>query len=233
MMGVCRRCHGNTEGLCLDQRANPVLMSVSFTSKILQWKIQVLPCELTIQNETIETLLFREEYLNGFFFFFWLPVFTFFPNHLVSWFLYFVSRGNCPSKKKQKQKKQKNLKNSVELVGFLSFCYYLFIHGCGGCSLLCAGCLQLRRVGEKGLLFLAVHGLLVAVASPVVGLMEHGLQAHGLQELPGLSSRGAWAQLLRGICDLLTAEIEPMSPALAGRFFTTEPPGKSCFSKAG
>ena len=76
-----------------------------------------------------------------FFFFFWLPVFTFFPNHLVSWFLYFVSRGNCPSKKKQKQKKQKNLKNSVELVGFLSFCYYLFIHGCGGCSLLCAGCL--------------------------------------------------------------------------------------------
>ena len=39
MMGVCRRCHGNTEGLYLDQRANPVLMSISFTSKILQWKI--------------------------------------------------------------------------------------------------------------------------------------------------------------------------------------------------
>ena len=31
---------------------------------------------------------------------------------------------------------------------------------------------------EQGLLFVAVHGLLIAVASLVV---EHGLQAHGLQ----------------------------------------------------
>ena len=28
--------------------------------------------------------------------------------------------------------------------------------------------------------------------------------------------------------DLLNPRIEPMSPALAGRFFTTEPPGKLC-----
>ena len=34
--------------------------------------------------------------------------------------------------------------------------------------------------GERGLLFLAVRGLLIAVASPAV---EHGLQAHGLQQL--------------------------------------------------
>ena len=33
--------------------------------------------------------------------------------------------------------------------------------------------------GDQGLLFVAVHGLLIAVAS----LVEHGLQAHGLQEL--------------------------------------------------
>ena len=32
--------------------------------------------------------------------------------------------------------------------------------------------------GERGLLFLAVHGLLIAVASLVA---EHGLQARGLQ----------------------------------------------------
>jgi len=31
--------------------------------------------------------------------------------------------------------------------------------------------------------------------------------------------------------DLLGPGIEPMSPALAGRFFTTEPPGKPKFSR--
>ena len=29
------------------------------------------------------------------------------------------------------------------------------------------------------------------------------------------------------MCDLPRSEVEPMSPALAGRFFTTEPPRKS------
>ena len=38
----------------------------------------------------------------------------------------------------------------------------------------------LSSCGERGLLFVAVRGLLTAVASPVA---EHGLQARGLQEL--------------------------------------------------
>ena len=37
---------------------------------------------------------------------------------------------------------------------------------------------------------------------------------------------GPQAQLPRGVWDPLGPGIEPVSPALADRFFTTEPPGK-------
>ena len=52
---------------------------------------------------------------------------------------------------------------------FLKF-IYLFIFGCIGSSLLCAGFLS--SCGEQGLLFVAVHGLLIVVAPLVV---EHEL----------------------------------------------------------
>ena len=42
-----------------------------------------------------------------------------------------------------------------------------------------------------------------------------------------LSSGGAWALLLRGMWDLPGPGLEPVSPALAGGFLTTAPPGKS------
>ena len=45
--------------------------------------------------------------------------------------------------------------------------------------------------GEWRLLFVAVHGLLIAVASLVA---EHGLQARGLAVAHWLSSCGMWAQ---------------------------------------
>ena len=54
---------------------------------------------------------------------------------------------------------------------------HLFIFGCVGSSLLHAGFPQLRR---EGLLFVAVHRLLIEVASLVA---EHGFQARGLQQL--------------------------------------------------
>ena len=41
-----------------------------------------------------------------------------------------------------------------------------------------------------------------------------------------LSRSGTWAQLLLGMWDLPRPGTKPMSPALAGRFLTTEPPGK-------
>ena len=41
-----------------------------------------------------------------------------------------------------------------------------------------------------------------------------------------LSSCGAWASLLHGMWDLPGPGLEPMSPALAGGFLSTVPPGK-------
>ena len=85
--------------------------------------------------------------------------------------------------------------------------------------------------GEQGLLFIVVLGLLTAVASLIV---QHGIQACGLSscgtqvlECGGFSGCGARAQLLGGMWDLPGPGIEPMSPALAGGFLTTAPPGKS------
>ena len=43
----------------------------------------------------------------------------------------------------------------------------------------------------------------------------------------GLSSGGAWPGLPHSMWNLAGAGIEPKSPAWAGWFFTTEPPGKS------
>ena len=71
--------------------------------------------------------------------------------------------------------------------------------------------------GKRGPHFIAVRGPLTIVASLVA---EHRLQTRRL------SSCGSWAQLLRGMWDLPRPGLEPMSPALAGRFSTTAPPGK-------
>ena len=75
--------------------------------------------------------------------------------------------------------------------------------------------------GEWGLLFVAVHGLLLAVAAFVA---EHGLQTCGL------SSCGTRAQLLHGMWNLPGPGIEPVSPALADGLSTTGPPGNSSLS---
>ena len=71
--------------------------------------------------------------------------------------------------------------------------------------------------GKRGPLFIAVRGPLTIAASLVV---EHRLQ------MCRLSNCGSRAQLLRGMWDLPRPGLEPMSPALAGRFSTTAPPGK-------
>ena len=63
-----------------------------------------------------------------------------------------------------------------------------------------------------------VRGPLTIVASLVA---EHRLQTRKL------SNCGSRAQLLRGMWDLPRPGLEPVSPALAGRFSTTAPPGKS------
>ena len=70
--------------------------------------------------------------------------------------------------------------------------------------------------GKRGPLFIAVSGPLTVAAS----LVEHRLQTRRL------SSCGSRAQLLRGKWDFPRPGLEPVSPALAGRFSTTAPPGK-------
>ena len=94
----------------------------------------------------------------------------------------------------------------------------LFIFGCAGSSSSCS---------EQELLSSCVwvsHG--------------GGFSCHGAWALrcmgsavvaSGLCSCGSWAQLLHGTWDLPRPGIKPVSPALAGRFFTTEPPRKPCF----
>ena len=71
--------------------------------------------------------------------------------------------------------------------------------------------------GKWGTFFIAVHGPLSIAASLVA---EHRLQTHRL------SNCGSRAQSLRGMWDLPRPGLEPVSPALAGRFSTTVPPGK-------
>ena len=43
----------------------------------------------------------------------------------------------------------------------------------------------------------------------------------------GLSSCGAWAEFPHGLWDLPRPGVEPVSPALAGGFLSSAPPGKS------
>ena len=71
--------------------------------------------------------------------------------------------------------------------------------------------------GEWGPLFIAMRGPLTIAASLVA---EHRLQT--LRP----SSCGSPAQSLRGMWDLPRPGLEPVSPALAGGFSTTAPPGK-------
>ena len=75
--------------------------------------------------------------------------------------------------------------------------------------------------GKWGPLFIAVCVPLTIEASLVA---EHRLQTRRL------SNCGSRGQLLHGMWDLPRPGLEPVSPALAGRFSTTAPPGKPYIS---
>ena len=87
------------------------------------------------------------------------------------------------------------------------------IFGCAGSSLLLGFSLVASRGNS-----LVVHGLFVVVAC-LVG------RAWALGHM-GFTSCDSWASLLHGMWDHPGSGIEPVSPALAGRFFATESPGK-------
>ena len=100
---------------------------------------------------------------------------------------------------------------------FIYLFIYLFIFSHVGSSFRARA---FSSCGKRGPLFIAVRGPLTITAPPVAG---HRLQTRRL------SSCGSRAQLLRGMWDFPRPGLEPVSPALAGRFSTTAPPGKPSF----
>ena len=105
----------------------------------------------------------------------------------------------------------------------------MFVYGC-------AGSLSLRRLfsrcsaGPTLAAVLEVPGPLTVAAFLAV---EHGRSRRsGFRNGSSwalehrLNSCGAWASLLRGMWGLPGSGIEAVFPALTGRFFTNEPPGK-------
>ena len=114
--------------------------------------------------------------------------------------------------------------NSYSIFLFIYLFFYLFIFSCVGSSFRARAFSSCSKRGPlfivvQGPLFIAVRGPLTITAPPVAG---HRLQTRRL------SSCGSWAQLLHGMWDLPRPGLEPVSPALAGRFSTTAPPGKPC-----
>ena len=177
------------------------------------------------------------------FFFFLPPGFTFFPQPSCLMVSVFCFRKKLPQQKKKKKKnthkQKKHLKPVQNLwVFFLFIIIYLsvVVLGLRCCVRAISNYGELGRrdyCSFQGMAF-SLQWLLLSWSSWSMGSRHRDFRSYGTRALEHrLNSCGARAQLLRGICDLLTAEIEPMSPALAGGFFTTEPPGKSCFSKAG
>ena len=106
-----------------------------------------------------------------------------------------------------------SIKMFANCLFFFLFTYYLFLAVLGPrfCARAFSSC------SKRGPLFIAMRGPLTIAASLVAG---HRLQTRRL------SSCGSRAQLLRSMWDLPRPGLEPVSPALAGRFSTTAPPGK-------
>ena len=103
----------------------------------------------------------------------------------------------------------------LELVFFFfNLFLYLFLAVLGLCF--CARAFS--SCGKRGPLFIVVRRPLSFAASLVA---ERRLQTRRL------SSCGSRAQLLHGMWNLPRPGLEPVSPALAGRFSTTAPPGKT------
>ena len=110
----------------------------------------------------------------------------------------------------------------------------LFIYGCVGSSLLSAGFLQLRRAGatlHRGAWASHCSGISCcrarALGTRASVIVAHRVRSCGSRALEHrLSSYGARAQLIRGMWDLPGPGLELVSPASAGGFLTTVPPGK-------
>ena len=102
---------------------------------------------------------------------------------------------------------------------FINLFIYLFIYlflavlGLRFCARAFSGC------GEWGPLFIGVRGPLTVVDSLLPSTGSRRASS-------AVVAQGLVAPLTKGMWDLPRPGLEPMSPALAGRFSTTAPPGK-------
>ena len=117
----------------------------------------------------------------------------------------------------------------------VNFLFYLFICGYVGSLLLCLGFLYLWWAEAPFHGAWAPHcggffcGEAQALATPALALAAHRLRSCSSRDLgcAGFSSCGTWAYMLCSVWNLPRPGIEPMCPALAGRFLSTVPSGKS------
>ena len=103
---------------------------------------------------------------------------------------------------------------------------FFFFFSCARASLLCGGFLQLWQVGASlrcGVW--ASHCGGFSCEALALGCVGFSSCRSWILECTGFSSCGT--QLLHGMGNLTEPGIEPVSPALVGRFLTTGPPGKS------
>ena len=105
---------------------------------------------------------------------------------------------------------------------------YLFIFGCAGLRCCVGPSLVVAREGSS---LVAAGGLLVVAASLAARAIGYKGFSSCNPWAPGhrLRSCGTRAQLPRRTWDLPAPGTSPVSLALAGGFFTTEPPGKLLF----
>ena len=125
-------------------------------------------------------------------------------------------------------------KDVVRLASLLALFIYFFLAALGlrcctrAFSLVVAsgGHSSLRCAGFSLRWLLLLGAQVLGMQASVV--VAHGVSSCGLQALERrLSSCGARAQLLCSTWDPPGPGLEPVSPAWAGRFLTTVPPGKS------
>ena len=120
--------------------------------------------------------------------------------------------------------------NQLTAREFLIISFFFFFFNFWLCWVFVAACGLSQVVVSRGYSLLAARGLSYcsgfscdrAQALECVGFCSCSSQALEC----GLSSCGAWASLPQGTWDLPGLRMEMMSPALAGGFLTTEPPGR-------
>ena len=106
------------------------------------------------------------------------------------------------------------------------FLIYLFIFGCTGSSLLCrlfSSCNAQGLLSRCNVWAFHFDGLSCCGAQPQGCTGFSSCLSQALEYR--LNSCGTQAELSHGMWDLPRLGVGPVSPALAGGFFTTEPPG--------